>query len=122
MAMAIASVVLVSVVQLVALIARQQRTHQRRALAALEAGNLMELVMSWHWDDLTPERLTALRLPDGSREWLPGAQLRVQAATEGSGGECRRIEVQVDWRHEARRFGEPVRLVAWRYRNQEAGP
>jgi hypothetical protein len=122
MATAIASVVLVSVTQLVAMIARKHLAYERRTLATLEAGNVMEQLMSWRWAELTPDKLAALRLSDECRQRLPDARLRVQTTTDGQADGGRRIDVQIDWRNEANRQGEPIRLVAWRYRNEEAGP
>jgi len=119
-AIAIAAAVLAGVAQLVALASNQRRISERRATAVREVGNLMENLMSRPWAEITPEKLAAVELSNECSENLPDARLQVEVSSEGEGDEAKRIDIQIDWRNTANQRGEPVRLVAWRFSDEEA--
>jgi Tfp pilus assembly protein PilW len=121
-AIAIAAAVLTGVVQLLVLANRQLRISQQHALAAREAGNLMEDLMSRPWTEVTPDSASSVQLSQWCRDSLPDARLRVEVAAEGDADETRRIGIQIDWRNAANQRGQPVRLTAWRHRYEEAPP
>ena len=52
--------------------------------------------------------------------YLPDAQVRVEITAEDDN--TKRIQIQVDWLNVAEQRGEPVSLVAWRFRNGETEP
>lgn len=118
-AIGLAAVVLGGVAQLVAVSASQQRISERRSTAVREVGNLMEDLMSRPWNDVTPEKVADTRPSEWCRQTMPDARLRVDVNAEGERGEVKRISVQIDWPNAGGARGEPVRLVAWRYRREE---
>jgi hypothetical protein len=91
-------------------------------LAAREAGNLMEDLMSRPWSEITPENTAAVELSESCRQYLPDAQLRVEVVSEGQTEDVRRIDVRIEWRDWSNRRGEPVRLTAWKCRWEEKTP
>jgi hypothetical protein len=118
-AVTITIAVVTGITQLCAVAAVQRRTAEQRTLAAWEAGNLMEDLVSRPWSEMTPEKMAAVELSEACRRELPEAKVRVEAAPEGEAGDVLRIQVQIDWKNAAGERGKPVRLVAWRYRDEE---
>jgi Tfp pilus assembly protein PilV len=119
-AVTITIAVITGIAQLCAVAAVQRRVAEQRTLATWEAGNLMEDLVSRPWSEMTPEKLAAAELSDACRQNLPEAKARVEATPEGDGGEVVRLNVQIDWQNAAGQRVKPVRLVAWRYRDEEA--
>ena len=118
----IVGVVLVAVVQLLAVVARQQRIGQQRLAATHEVGNVMESLMTQPWKQLTTESTTAWKLSDESHETLlPGARLQVSIVPEKDAEDLWRITVQIDWPDRTASSAAPVRLVAWRFRDVRGG-
>jgi len=121
-AFAISIAVLAGVTQLVALTSNQWRASELRTTAVREAGNLMEDLMSRPWADITAEDLAAVEPSDWCRQTLPDARIRVELNSEGEDDEIKRIGILVDWRNAAGDRAEPVRLVAWRFHDEESEP
>lgn len=121
-AMVIALAVLATVGQLLALAAGQRRAASQRAAAVREAGNLMEEVMARPWVEVTPDKLAEVSLSESCRQCLPGAQLQWETTAEGEPAGAKRISLRIDWQDRAGQRGEPVRLVAWRYPDEEPKP
>jgi Tfp pilus assembly protein PilV len=121
-ALVIALAVLATVGQLLALAAGQRRAAAERAAAVREAGNLMEEVMARPWAQITPDNLAELSLSESCRQRLPGAQLQWETTIEDEPAGAKRISVRIDWQDRAGQRGEPVRLVAWRYPDEEPKP
>ncbi len=119
---AITMLVLVSGMQLITLAGRQGTAIENRRLAALEAGNIMEQVMCRPWEEVTTESLSSLPLSETCRQALPAASLHVAVDPDGTDQDLRRITVQLDWAVNSVHRGQPVHLVAWRYRNREVQP
>ena len=111
---------MVGVAQLLALVAQQRRLAQQRTAAVREAGNLMEDLASRPWAEITVERLADVRLSDACQRRLPDATLHVEVHSEDA--DSQRISIRIDWPTGAGLRGEPVRLVAWRFRDEEVGP
>lgn len=119
---AITMLVMVSGMQLITLASRQGTAIENHRLAALEAGNIMEQVMCLPWEEVTAESLSSLPLSETCRQALPAASLHVAVDPDGTNQDLRRITVQLDWAVNSAHRGQPVRLVAWRYRNREVQP
>ncbi len=119
--MVIAIAVLAAVAQLLALASQQRRVAAQRAAAVREAGNLMEDLMSRPWADVTAEKLAAVALSESCQHNLPGGRLQVAVASEDE-STAKRIGIRIDWQNPSGQRGEPVRLTAWRYPDQEAKP
>lgn len=121
MALALAMVVVVGAAELLSVVVQQRRTAGQHALAVAEAGNLMEEIVSRPWPETTAEQLKSLQLSEACRRCLPDARLAVDVAEEDG---ARRIGIRIDWRRfqgESRR-GRPVRLVGWKFPDEEAAP
>ncbi len=118
-AIGLSAVVLGGVAQLVAVASNQQRISERRRAAVREVGNLMEDLMSRVWTDVTPENMSAVEPSKWCRQTLPDARLSVDVNSESEEDEGKRISIQIDWQNASGARGEPVRLVAWRYRYEE---
>ena len=102
-----------------------RRAARQRELATQEVANLMERLAAIPWQDLTPEKGGQVRLSDAARRALPGAKLTIEVSSPADerAGEppAKRIAVALAWEDQSRRLGRPMRLSAWRYRN-EGGP
>jgi Tfp pilus assembly protein PilV len=120
MATALALAVLVGVAQLLAMVAGQRRLARQHAVAVLEAGNLMEQLMARPWPEIDPKTLAAVQLSEPCRQCLPEARLRVDVAPEDP--DTKRIRIEIDWRTASGRPVEPIRLLGWKSRGEEAGP
>lgn len=119
-AVVLAAAVVVTVAQMLALVAQQRRGAQQRSVAAHEAGNLLEDFASRPWTELTAEHLATIPLSAECRQCLPDAALRVEVQAEPD--DCKRIRVQIDWQAASGQRAEPVRLTAWRFRDEEGRP
>jgi len=119
--MVIAIAVLAAVAQWLALASQQRRVAAQRAAAVREAGNLMEDVMSRPWADVTTEKLAAVTLSDACQRSLPGSRLQVAVASEDE-STAKRIGIRIEWQNPSGQRGEPVRLTAWRFPDQEPKP
>jgi hypothetical protein len=123
MAIALALVVVAGVAQLLTRVAQQRCMQQQRATAIREVGNLMEELVARPWSELAGERVPAVTLSESCRRDLPDAELRLNVVGEDETSQ--RIHVRLDWRLVSGRRSEPVRLVGWRFRDEEdeeAGP
>lgn len=120
-ALALAMAVVVGAAELLSVVVQQRRAAGQYALAVAEAGNLMEEIVSRPWGDTTTEQLKSIRLSDACRRCLPDVRLAVDVAEEEG---ARRISIGIDWRRsgaESRR-SNPVRLVGWKFPDEEAAP
>lgn len=114
--------VLATIAHLLALAAGQRRVTEQRAVAVLEAGNLMEQIMARPWTELVTEKLGQMALSESCRQRLPDARLRVEGTAEGEPASARQIRIQIDWQDRAGQRVRPVQLVAWRYAAEEPKP
>jgi hypothetical protein len=122
MAMVIAAAVLVCVTQILSLASQQRRATEYRSLAAYEAGNLIEDLMTRPWSELANKPLHEVPLSENCRQRLPKGRLQLEIASEGETESVRRLSIQIDWEVATDQRGEPVKLVAWRYQSQETAP
>lgn len=118
----ITTIAMVGGVQTMFVAGRQCRMVENRRLAGLEVGNIMEQIMTRPWKEIAPGTELTFELSEACRRALPDAKLRVRIASEAADPSARCITVEMDWRANALRRGEPVRLVAWRYNSWETTP
>ena len=76
---------------------RQQQAIDRRELAVAEAGNLMEQLTSFSWNDLTRERLDRLMRSDNLRQSIPAAVLDVKVEPSADKPEAKRIGIKIEY-------------------------
>jgi prepilin-type N-terminal cleavage/methylation domain-containing protein len=122
-ALAITGAIMVGGAQLMTFTARHGREVENRRLAATEAGNVMEQLMTQPWDTLIPDgpALSELTLPDTCRQVLPDSRVKVTVADDAA-SQARRITIHIDWAMNATHRSPGVRLIAWRYPQQETQP
>lgn len=120
MAVALSVAFVAGVAQMLATVAQQRRSMGQYTAAMNEAGNRMEELMSRPWTETTSEQAASLSLSPECRNRLPDGKLHVDIDEEGE--DTRRISIRIDWRRASGGRGEPVRLVGWKFRNEEAGP
>ncbi len=117
MAMALTGVLVVAIAQLLTMVVQQQRRSRQYAVAVREAGNLMEDLVSRSWADTTAEKLDSVDVSPACARCLPDASLAVEVVDEGQ--DVRRIGLQIQWLRPSGTRGDPVRLVGWKFRNEE---
>ena len=120
MALALAMALVVAVAQLLTMVVQQRRWARQYAAAVRETGNLMEDLVSRSWADTTAEKLNAVAVSPECTGCLPDVSLAVEVVDEGE--DVRRISLQIEWLRPSGNRGEPVRLVGWKFRNEEEGP
>ena len=120
MAMALSMALVVAVAQLLTMVVRQRRWARQYAVAVREAGNLMEDLVSRSWAETTAEKLNSVDVSSACTRCLPSVDLAVDVVDQGH--DVRRISLQIEWLRPSGNRGEPVRLVGWKFRNQEDGP
>ncbi len=111
---------MVVTLQVIGWVAVDRRSVGRRERAYLEASNLLERAAARPWDDLTAERLAALRPGEVTARALPGLALAWDVADEAEPIPARRVTVEIRWRDRAGKAEATVRLVAWIYRREAA--
>lgn len=137
-AMLLAAAILTSIVHVLAFSAQQSRAWHQRLTATREAGDLMEQLMARSWEQLTPDTAARLTLSENGQAALPNAWLEIEIvsgdttisdttsrdaaisdATAGAGP--KRLRIEIVWGPAAGNQAAPVRLVAWKYPQQEIG-
>lgn len=113
-ACAIAVATLTGITQIMYRVKSQYQALSARNIAALEATNLMEDLMSRPWAEIAAAEPPVVDLSAACRHATPNADLQVSIAEEGDDG--RRITIQISWTAAGNTKVAPVRLVAWRYR------
>jgi hypothetical protein len=108
-------------VQVVGWVATDRRAVGRRERAVVEASNLMERIAARPFEEITPESLAALKLPEAARASLPGSTLNATLAAMDDAPARKRITVEIRWRGRSGQSEAPVRLVAWTYRRGGPG-
>ncbi len=112
MAVGLAMALIVGATQLLLMATQQRRLARQYTIAAQEAGNLMEHVVSRAWENTTPEKLASIALPDTCTTHLPGADLSVEVADEDNA--TKRITIAIQWQSAHERAPDSVRLVGWK--------
>jgi len=106
--------------QLLGVTASRRHSLEDRQTAVLEAANAMERLAAQPWEDLTGEMAAAMRLSDEARQSLAEGRLDVDVADAAGEPAARRITVTVGWIDRSGKPQQPVRLVAWRYRDAKS--
>ncbi len=114
---ALLGTLLIVCLKMLGAVADWRRESDRRQLALFEVANVMERIASLPWDELTPEAVTAVRLPDNIRQRLPGAELKIEVSDSPPERKppSKRIVVSIRRRDRAGRMLPPVGIATWRY-------
>jgi hypothetical protein len=96
-------------------VALERRDAERRQRAVMEAGNVMERLTAYTFDDVTPALAKRITLSDASRQLLPDPELAVTvtAAEPAPGRAAKRIAIELRWRGASGERVAPVRLTSW---------
>ncbi len=113
------SVLLVVVAQTMALVVQQRRTSQYHVIATEEAANVIELLMSRPYDQLTPDSVKSVKLSPTARDALPSASLRVELLPIDDVPRCKRVTVEIAWAASSDGMAKPIRIVAWKYGQED---
>jgi hypothetical protein len=114
-AMAIAVTAITAAAQLMYQSARQHKQAVTQHLMCVEAGNIMEDLMSRPWPEMIAAKAPDCQLSTACLQAAPDAQLSVEIGGEPDQGEARRITVRIRWTTEAGQAARPIELTAWRY-------
>lgn len=118
-ALAVLSLAMVAVVQLVGTAARQRRAGEQRRMALLEVANQAERLAVASWDDTAPDALNGWTPSDELLAALPEAQCRVEVAEQAGPPPARQIRLLVTWPNAAGQATKPVELTIWRFAREE---
>ncbi|MGI6415395.1 MAG: hypothetical protein ACOX1P_06965 [Thermoguttaceae bacterium] len=118
MALALAMALSVGVAQILTVVANQRRLARQRAAAVLEAGNLMEQIAARPWEQAAPGQ-SPVSLSRVCRQWLPGAELKVEIT--GEEPDARRIRIEITWHDPSGQPAAPVCLAGWKFPAKEDG-
>lgn len=100
---------------------QQRRVADDRQLALLELANLGERLSLRTYDELTPELLGQVTLPEEAAAELDAATLSASIADEAE-PVAKRITLELAWSEDGVRPVAPLRLVLWRFPDEEGAP
>jgi hypothetical protein len=115
MAMVVLMIIMSVAIKILGFAAHERGAADRRQRAVLEAGNVMERITAYSFDEVTPESVRRIALPESAREALPGSELALEVTTIDRARDraARRITVRLRWRDRAGQWEAPVRLTSW---------
>ncbi|HTI51908.1 MAG TPA: hypothetical protein VL475_13185 [Planctomycetaceae bacterium] len=106
--------VMLTAIPTLAWIARVRQAAERQQVAVLGVGNLMERLTARPWDEITPETMAAMALPENLAAQLPGADLRISVVTRPGAPRAKQVTIELRWEESsAGTQSPPVRLTAW---------
>jgi Tfp pilus assembly protein PilV len=99
-------------------VAHERRDAERRQLAVLEVGNIMERFAARPFDELTADSARGFTLTEPARLSLPGAELNVSVEGVDGPRPAKRLAVRIRWQARAGIWAAPVRVMAWAYKQE----
>jgi Tfp pilus assembly protein PilV len=103
-------------------IVRTRQAAERHQVALLAVGNLMERITSLEWSALTPERLSAMSLPESVSRQLPDAALQIAVESPADESDVKQISIELRWPEAAPgTWSAPVRLTAFAHERAGRG-
>lgn len=115
LAVALLTVGLVAVAQLLAVAARQRHETRWRAVATREVANVIEQVMALPWDQTTAAQSSEVALHPAAKALLPDAALEVEVTDVTDPRPAKRIQISLTYRSTADLPVAPIKLVAWKF-------
>jgi Tfp pilus assembly protein PilV len=109
------AIIMTVTVQVLGFAAHERGAAERRQRALLEAGNLMERITAYSFDEVTAERVRRITLSESARQALAGAELAIDVAAINHAADdaAKRISVRIRWHNRAGLWEGPVRLTSW---------
>jgi type II secretory pathway pseudopilin PulG len=96
-----------------------RRAMQRQTAALAEAANLMEIVFSWDYQQITAENIYQLQRQRPGDPQLSTLEFSARVDLVDDRQEAKRIVVEFQGKNPAGGLSPPVRLTAWRYQQTE---
>jgi len=118
----IATITMIAVAQLVALLARQRDEIAQMHLATHETANIMERVMRLPWDELTAEAVAAIALSPEVTKGLTEPELAISVQPQEGPVLAKEVEIKLTWQDRSGRRVQPLQLVAWKYPHDSINP
>lgn len=115
LAIALLTVGLVAVAQLLAVAARQRHETRWRAVATREVANVTEQVMALPWEQTTAAQFNAVSLHPTTKALLPDATLEIEVTDVTDPRRAKRLQISLAYRNTAGLPVEPISLVAWKF-------
>lgn len=106
-------------VPMVLLVARERQTVEQRQFAVQHAANLLEIVSSRHWSELTAGEMAIPEADADLSNVLPNLERSVVVKNFDSTPEARQITALIRWRNPSGQVGQPIRLSTWVYARKE---
>jgi hypothetical protein len=100
--------------QMIHLASRQQRSMERRAAAMLYLQAAAELLSNTEWDQLTPENIKQLAIPEQLKAGVPNAKLDCQIADEAD-PPAKRINMTLSAGNSNGQQPMSARLTVWAF-------
>jgi len=98
---------------------RERRAVDRRAVALIEANNLMDQVTRMTWEELNDDSLKAITLSAEAQSWLPHAKLELSLQTNEDKLNSKRVSVKIDWPGSHGEREGAVLLNTWKFQEAE---
>lgn len=102
--------------QVVGWTVRERRSVDRRVIALIEAGNLLDEVTGHPWNELTSLQLEQIQLPASAAAALPDARLKLSMRQPEGDPTAKQITLSIDWQGRHGQREGPVRLTAWMFK------
>ena len=104
-------------VKVLGTIAHERRAASERQLGALEAGNLMERITAYPFDQVTPELARGMGVSDLTRRSLRDCELTIVVSggdkSATGGPRAKRVMIRLRWKGAGGQWQAPVRLTSW---------
>ena len=81
MATVVLMIIMTVAIKILGFAAHERGAADRRQRAVLEAGNVMERITAYSFDEVTSESVRRIALPESAREALPGSELALDVTT-----------------------------------------
>lgn len=121
MAAALLMIAMALTVKVLGFVALERRASERRQLAIVEVGNLMERITAYPFEEVTPQLAARMTLSPAARQTLADSELAIEVANSeaGAGRSARRIAIRLRWRGPGGDWVAPVRLTSWIERRRQ---
>jgi hypothetical protein len=104
-------------VKVLGTIAHERRAASERQQGALEAGNLMERITAYPFDQVTPELARRMAVSDLTRRSLRDCELAIEVSSgdQSAAGRqsAKRVMIRLRWKGAGGQWQAPVRLTSW---------
>lgn len=115
------SALIVSAIPALSWAAKQRREVERRQAGLEFLENQLERLTALSFDELTPERAGAVKIPEAFRDRWPEATLSARVIDEPE-ERAKRINLELRWQEQRGGPTVPIRLTAWIYPHTEQTP